>query len=240
MAKVTHGPMISDARCKVGGVVFSRGRGGPYSRAFVFPPEPQTNDQQLVWGIFADVLLRWQTALTDNQRRAWESFAQRFPLSHAISGTRPLSAPQMFVRMNQRSYWVDGVFLDDPPVDLAVTNLTSCMINENHTGPDTLTITASETPGPGEYLCAFATLPISAGITNFRRWLRYVTFFDETVTYPADFYPPWHGKNWYPYGGGAYFNPVLVAGKRIGIQCWIVNSANYAYGSKVEASSITT
>lgn len=240
MAKVTHGPLITDARCKVGGIVFSRGRGGPYSRAFVYPPEPATTEQQFRWATFQDVMLRWQTMLTDVQRQAWESFAQLFPLNHPISGNRPLSAPQAFVRINLRSYGSAGVWMDDPPINQAVQHLAWCQINQNQTGPDVLTITASLTPDVDSYLLVHATLPISAGITNFRRWIRWVTAFDSTVAYPVDLWTPWNAKLWYPYGGGAYYHPVLIPGKRIGIQCYIANSLNWAWGSIAETSSITT
>ena len=242
MAKVTHGPLISDARCKVGGIIFSRGRGGPYSRAFVVPINPNTNDQQYVRGCFQDMMLRWQTALTDIQRQGWDSFAHQFPVSNPISGKRPLAGVQAFLRMNQRSYNRTGVWMDDPPVDQAVTHLTWCEINQNQTGPDVLTITASATPQVDEYILVLATVPISAGILNFRRNLRFVTAFDSTVTYPVDLWTPWNAKNWYKPlpPPPTYYHPVLIVGKRVGIQCFVTNTLNWADGSKVEASSITT
>lgn len=242
MAKITPGSMTSDARCKAGGVVYSRARGGPYTRAFVVPLNPKTNDQVYSRDCFEAAILRWQTALTDNQRHAWESFAHQFPVDHPISNSRPLTGCQAFLRINQRAYWWSNVWKDDPPVNQDVTHLYSLVINVNDSVAGVLSITASHVPQANEYLSILATVPLSAGILNFRRWLRWTTARDHTVTYPTDIYPDWHAKNWYatepppPH----YYNPVLIPGKRIGVQCYIINTDNWAFGSAVAASSITT
>jgi len=242
MAKVTHGPMISDARGKTGGVVYTRGRSGAMARAFVIPINPKTTDQIYSRDCFEAAMLRWQTALTDIQRQAWDSFAHQFPVDHPISGNRPLPGVKAFLRINQRSYWFSNVWKDDPPVNQDVTHLISLVINVNDSGTSVLSLTASHTPQANEYLNIYATLPLSAGILSFSRHLRWTCARDHTVTYPVNIYASWHAKNWYvtepppPH----YINPVLIAGKRIGMLAHIINTDNWAFGSPVTASSITT
>jgi hypothetical protein len=71
------GTLTSDARGKVGGIVFSRGRNGTNLRAHVIPINPSTALQTGVRGTLAASQGAWR-ALNAFQRTSWQSFASYF------------------------------------------------------------------------------------------------------------------------------------------------------------------
>jgi hypothetical protein len=132
MAKVTTGPIISDIRNKLGDVVFFRNRGGLAARAYADTPWTGTPLQVVYTDAFGDIMGFYQTALTDNQRRAWESFAQQFPNHTSINGTKPLTPAQAYIRTNYPLWKYAGLRLDDPPLNMDVLQPRSCTIVTNY------------------------------------------------------------------------------------------------------------
>jgi hypothetical protein len=65
MARITFSAILSDARGKVGDVVFSSWRGRPYVRPRVTPSNPNTEDQQTVRNWMRIVVSWWHYLTTD-------------------------------------------------------------------------------------------------------------------------------------------------------------------------------
>ena len=123
MAKAIFGPNIADARGKVGDVVYSRNRFGPYIRAWLgdFPTWTPTTAQTFWEDLHAAIMLRWQTALTDSQRQRWGELAHNAQRSKPVNGTHPLTPAQQFIRTNLFSKAYGGIYLDDAPSNQDVT-----------------------------------------------------------------------------------------------------------------------
>jgi hypothetical protein len=81
-------PLISDARGKLGGTVYSRNPYGPYTRAKTAPIQPRTPSQQAGRANFASATGTWR-ALTVTDRAAWSAYAdtltRRGSLGHAYT-----------------------------------------------------------------------------------------------------------------------------------------------------------
>jgi hypothetical protein len=131
VSKVTFGPLIAEARNKIGDVVFFRNKGGAATRAHVMPAEPATTKQVAIWGAFSYVMSRFQNNLTDQQRAAWEEFGKRYPKNSPIGGLHALSPLQAFLRTNHPAWNYWGLLFDDPPLNQDVLQPASCTIVTN-------------------------------------------------------------------------------------------------------------
>jgi hypothetical protein len=67
-------PLISDARGKLGGTVYSRNPQGPYTRAKTAPLQPRTVSQQAGRAVFASAARFWRT-LGPETIAAWNAYA---------------------------------------------------------------------------------------------------------------------------------------------------------------------
>ncbi len=79
MAKVSLGPLISEARNSQGTTVFSANHAGPYTRARVAPSQTPTAGRDLVQAAMRALMLAWRSTLTQSQRDAWNALAARTP-----------------------------------------------------------------------------------------------------------------------------------------------------------------
>jgi hypothetical protein len=101
---------------KVGGVVFSHNRGGPYMRQFAIPTNPGTQFQSDVRATMSTLTSRWRDTLTDVQREAWDTYALNVPLPNALGEPRNVGGLGMYVRSNIGRDQVPLTLVDDAPV----------------------------------------------------------------------------------------------------------------------------
>ena len=100
MAVIIHGTGISDARGKVGGVVFSRSPAGAILRTRVKPCNPATTIQNVRRGFVAYLTRAWSSVLTAIQRSAWNDYAAGTPMTNKLGQSILLSGLSMFLRTN--------------------------------------------------------------------------------------------------------------------------------------------
>ena len=129
MAKLTYGPIVSDARNKVAGVVFSRSRSGPYGRSKVSPTQPRTTYQSRVRANFAGIAKSWSADLDDNQRAAWTALAHSYPVKDVFGNSRILTGLQMFMRVNRNLQVIGEAALFDAPSNMTVENLLTATLD---------------------------------------------------------------------------------------------------------------
>ena len=84
----------------IGGVTFSRNRGGAYMRVRATPTNPNTPLQQAVRSIMAGLASVWITGLTALQRQAWDAYAFNVPLPNALGDPVNVGGIGMFMRSN--------------------------------------------------------------------------------------------------------------------------------------------
>lgn len=93
-------PVFSEASGSIAGIVYSHNKGGLYIRARSVPTNPNTARQQAVRAAMGGVLAYWTSTLTDAQRQAWDTYAQKVPVLDRLGELRPLSGQQHFLRSN--------------------------------------------------------------------------------------------------------------------------------------------
>lgn len=84
----------------LGGLTFSRNRGGPYIRGRAIPTNPNTPEQQAVRSAAAQLAALWRNTLTAAQRAAWDLYAENVPLPNPLGAPRNVGGLGMYIRSN--------------------------------------------------------------------------------------------------------------------------------------------
>lgn len=91
--------IVTQASGSVGGVTYSRNRGGLYRRARAIPTNPDTSAQQQVRNAFTIMLNIWN-GLTSAQRDAWDLYGESTPKVDVLGSPIQLSGQNEFVGSN--------------------------------------------------------------------------------------------------------------------------------------------
>ena len=102
MAKIKFGMMMTDARGKLGGQVFSKNRAGAYIRTKVTPTNPQTSFQTLARVLFAAISQAW-SGLTQSGRDAWNNAVSDWQKTDIFGDLKQPSGKALFQRLNNQA-----------------------------------------------------------------------------------------------------------------------------------------
>lgn len=162
MALIKMGVVSSDVRGTLGGVVYSRNRGGAYIRAKVSPVQPITGFNGASRAIFGAISKLWSASLTDTQRAGWEAFASVHPFVNIFGDAITLGGIAFFQAANRRVMQVGDDPILDAPANWLVPDpgaVTVAMAG-NGTHLDLTTVTVSRTLTYDEGLYIFGTPPM--------------------------------------------------------------------------------
>lgn len=115
MAKLTQPLGSSEARGKLGGLVYNTWRGISYVKAKATPGNQNTNRRLAVRALTKQCTSRWQS-ISDAQRSLWNFYASIHPDPDWTGNPRRLSGYNYFVRSNFRLLDLGLSILDNPPV----------------------------------------------------------------------------------------------------------------------------
>jgi len=134
MAKITPGPLAGLISGKVGNVVFSRGRYGPYIRSRVIPTLVQNEYTAAARGVLIQVSGMWG-ALADEEKEAWRTYAKTHPFIDRLGVTRTLQPSAVFIGINSRIGYAGGDFINVPPIATSPEVFSWVTIDATETGP---------------------------------------------------------------------------------------------------------
>lgn len=100
MAKIKFGMMMTDARGKLGGQVFSKNRSGAYVRTKVTPVNPRTADQQSNRSLLGSLSANW-SGLSDAQRSAWNGAVDSFQKTNVFGDLTKPTGKNLFTSLNK-------------------------------------------------------------------------------------------------------------------------------------------
>jgi len=100
MAKIKFGLVVTDARGKLGGHVFSKNRGGSYLRTKVVPVNPQTGAQTIVRQSFAFFSQNW-SALTALLIASWNNAVTEWQKTDVFGDVKNPTGKNLYLRLNQ-------------------------------------------------------------------------------------------------------------------------------------------
>ena len=108
----------------LGGITAARNKGGQYLRARVVPVDPGSPAQTTLRTVFSGLAIAWQTILTQDQRDAWDTYAENVTVVNRIGETVNITGLNMYMRSNTPRVQAGFVRIDDGPTDFNLGEFT--------------------------------------------------------------------------------------------------------------------
>lgn len=230
MALITFGPIVSDARKKVGGVVFSKSRTGAYVRKKVSPIQPRTTSQRAVRANFTANSKGWSGTLNNAERQGFAALAASLTKKDRLGQSFTLTGAQMYQSISRNLHTIGLPPLLTAPQNQAVSDLGGVTLVEVPTdlspgaGPG-ITVQPVNAPATGEYLVITGAAPAPPGRSFIGKGKFRVLMTGE----PSSGSPAWATAVDITAAYEAKFG-VLKSGQVIHVQLNNINSANGAAG----------
>lgn len=163
MAKIKFGMMMTDARGKLGGQVFSKNRSGAYVRTKVTPSNPRTRFQQENRSVLGSVSSGWSN-LTSEQRSAWNNAVEQWQKTNVFGDLQKPSGKNLFTSLNKViiQHFAGADILVSPP---AKVEFMPFILDDVSTGAGALNVVFGSEQTENMQYRVRATPPISAGTT---------------------------------------------------------------------------
>jgi len=153
MAIMRPGPLAGQLSGRVGGIVFSRNRGGDYVRNGPSPINPQSSYQVAVRNALSIASSFWDD-MGDSARAAWKGWASVNPVQNRLGESIRLQGNAAYVALNARKAALGHPMLAGTPTRSAPGAL--------------LTITPTFNIGAGNFELEFTATPL---LDEFKIWI---------------------------------------------------------------------
>lgn len=184
MAIVKYGNLISEARGKENGVVYSRNTYGAYMRNKVTPINPQTAKQVAQRQRMTTATQLWSTC-TEAQVKGWGTLAGLVTNINIFGDNVPLTAFNLFVRVNINLQLIGAATITAPPAPTAPVSLTSIQWEAPEDVGDSVDFSPTPVPA-GTALVIFATSPVKKNKTFVSSEYRFMKKIAAAAVSPAD------------------------------------------------------
>ena len=134
MAKMKFGMMMTDARGKLGGQVFSKNRGGAYVRTKVTPSNPQTLAQSIVRSNLGTISQAWNS-ISPQQIADWNSAVDNWKSTDIFGDIKIPSGKNLFTKLNVNLLNTLQPIVLDVPEKTAVSVTPDIIVNYDTTTP---------------------------------------------------------------------------------------------------------
>ena len=207
MAKIKFGLVVTDARNKLGGHVFSKNRAGAYLRTLVTPVNPRSSTQTSVRALFGQISKAW-SELTEAQRNAWRSAVDSWKRTDVFGDLKRPDGKALHQRLNQQAQVVGypAILTPDAPSEVASAIATGAKFE---IGDKLITIAPISTSADST-IQLFATPKMSQGTQFVKDKLRVIYFAKGDVFTATDAYDGYMGR---------FGAPELNDNIHIGIRC---------------------
>jgi hypothetical protein len=209
MAKIQFGMMMTDARGKLGGQVFSKNRAGAYIRSKVTPSNPQTLDQQANRALLGSTSRGW-SGLTQAQRDAWNTAVVNWPMKTIFGATSIPSGKSLYVMLNKNLLAIGGTEITTPPTkaDTPVLGLTGVQVDIS-----SQTIVLSKEGATGDFVLQLRATPIlTKGTSNAKNRFRVIYAATNEDYVPTDAYTAWVNRfGVFTVGANVQFSVALIS-----------------------------
>jgi hypothetical protein len=198
MAKIKFGMMMTDARGKLGGQVFSKNKGGAYVRTKVTPTNPQTTAQSTVRALFGVISQGW-SALTSTARTSWRTAVDSWKTTDVFGDLLAPTGKELYQRLNNQAQTVGYSAIATPPIKVVLPDdiVTAIAID---TTASTLTMTGNSTSASIR-ISIFGTAPLSQGTKFVKNRLRQIIAPVGNADSPSDDYSAYVAKFGLPVAG---------------------------------------
>lgn len=226
MALVVYGPIVSDARKKIAGVVATKGHAGSFMRKKVSPIQPRTQSQRNVRADFTANSKAW-SALTQTQIAGWNALAKATPKKDRFGNSVTLTGLQLYQSLSRNLSTIGVAPVSTPPANLNASTPGNLAVVADHSGP-TMTVTPTNYPGATESAVIYAAAQMSPGKTFVGKTYRVVLVVAYNVTpVPYDIYAAYT----------AMFGSLIV-GKKIPVLVANISTTTGAKGQPAAGSTL--
>jgi len=236
MAKVMFGPIVSDARKKIGGVVFSKSKFGAYVRKKVSPVQPRTTSVRQVRANFTANSKAWSGTLDNAARLSFVQLAATLTKKDRFGQSQTLTGAQLYQSISRNLHTCGVAPLTVAPTDQAVSDIGGIVLAEvvSETSPLTgpgITVDVTNVPQNDECLVITAAAPQPAGRAFIGKGkFRIIKVFDPwpgspAISLPEDITADYEAK----FGQ-------LVVGQTIHLAANVINTTNGAAGKPYPGS----
>lgn len=174
MASIQFGNIVVDMRGKVSGNVYSKNKGGAYSRVRVVPTNPQTSYQVARRSILTSLSQAWR-GLTAANRTSWNNAVQNFRRVNRVGNAISLSGNALYVSLNKNLADVGIAANAAAPAPESVDTVTVSSFVADTT-LQTLVLTLGGAVPANTSVKIFVTETLSAGIDSPGTKLRQLTY----------------------------------------------------------------
>ena len=191
MAKIKFGMMMTDARGKLGGQVFSKNRAGAYIRTKVTPTNPRSMAQTTVRASFAVFTQGW-SALTLALIASWNSAVSSWSTTDVFGDLKNPTGKNLYLRLNQSATLAGYPSFDTVPEKLEmVSGIVTEVLPIISLGIIELTDVYA---GSGARVVVFATEPVSNGTSYVKNKLRQIYSEVGDVYSPTDAFSAYENR----------------------------------------------
>lgn len=198
MAKIKFGMMMTDARGKLGGQVFSKNKGGAYVRTKVTPTNPQTTFQSSARALFGQISQAWSN-LTDTQRAAWREAVDLWKSTDIFGDLLAPTGKELFQRLNNQARTVGFSEILSPPAKVVLPGEVTTDAAIDVTA-GTLSLTGASTAATSK-IYIFGTGSLTQGTKFVKNKLRALYSVDGSTYTAADAYAAYIAKFGVPTAG---------------------------------------
>lgn len=162
MAKIKFGLVVTDARGKAGGMVYSKNKYGGYVRTKVTPVNPRTTKQQASRAQFGIVSGSWR-GISDAQRQQFIEQAPNYSRTNIFGDNAPLTGQALYQKLNNNLLVIGVAMTNTCPPPLTVDGASYTGVALSVGGPTMSLLNLSATAAD-ESIEIFATAPQSSGV----------------------------------------------------------------------------
>jgi len=137
MAKIKFGMMMTDARGKLGGQVFTKTRSGATVRTKVTPVNPKTSFQGSVRNAFANISRQW-ALLDPEERNGWNTGVSDYAKTNVFGDTYLPSGKSLFQQINNNLSTAGASLVQTVPASRQTTLFDFTEADVNNTTGDIL------------------------------------------------------------------------------------------------------
>jgi hypothetical protein len=208
MAKTLFGAIVSDARGKVAGTVFSKNFFGTYIKKKTSPGALYTPAKASSVAAFSASAKKWMATLSQTYRDHWIDLATANPVPDIFGTLQKLSGIAMFIRVNRELKLIGHAQMPDAPADQATHDIAGITPTYTPGPPYHLSLTVNNPPTGDDQLVVCASTFISPGrrVPKANR-IAFVQAFPPAHGSPFDFTDYWNAK----YASALQFGAIAVA-----------------------------
>lgn len=226
MALLKYGPIVSEARGKLNGVVLSRNQYGAYARAVGTLVDPETSWQQRQRANLITASQAWR-ALTQSDRTGWQAATHLHMRSNIFGDSFELSGHNLYVRTYLRALKIMVTPPSSVPANIPATSMVTVTFRRLNDFP-TFALTPEPAEVPQTHTAVIeACNNISPGrlfVKNSWRYVCLITAGEQMTAEISDSVVSRLGP--------------LIANKRAGARLYLIHNASLQASTPIHITSI--